>query len=103
MTITPMERLRPARSWRAGSFGIHPSFAIATSTLRRVGSATKSGEFRTLETVPSETLARAATSFMLTVVLRAAMYRFLSWSYSKPLGVGFSGLRAGSPKDKLLR
>jgi hypothetical protein len=41
--------------------------------LRRVGSATKFGEFKTLETVPNETPARAATSFMLTVALRAAI------------------------------
>src|SRR4029453_10570511 len=71
----PMERLRPARSWRAGSFGIQPSFAIASSTRRRVGSATMLGEFKTFDTVPSETPASAATSFMLTVVLRAAMRR----------------------------
>jgi hypothetical protein len=73
ITIMPMERLRPARSWRAGSLGIQPSLAIASSTRRRVGSATISGEFRTLETVPSETPANAATSFMLTEALRAAM------------------------------
>src|SRR5215217_8965538 len=78
MTIMPMERLRPARSWRAGSLGIQPSLAIASSTRRRVGSATISGEFRTLETVPSETPASAATSFMLTVALRAAMRPFYS-------------------------
>ena len=46
---------------------------MASSTLRRVGSATMSGEFKTFETVPRETPASAATSFMLTVALRAAM------------------------------
>ena len=55
-------RLVPARSWRADSLRTKPSSAIASSTLARVAPLTRSGRFRTLETVPSETPARAATS-----------------------------------------
>ena len=72
MSITTMltTRLRPARSWRADSFGTQPSLAIAVSTRSRVVGLTRSGEFTTLETVPSETPASVATSFMLVDDLR---------------------------------
>ena len=58
-------RLPPPRSWRADSLRTNPSSAIAASTRWRVRSATTSGRLSTLETVPSETRACAATSFML--------------------------------------
>jgi hypothetical protein len=60
-----MVRLRPARSWRADSFLMKPSCSMAARTRLRVGSATMSGRFSTLETVPTETPAWAATSLML--------------------------------------
>ena len=67
-----MVRLRPARSWRAGSLRTKPRAMIANCTRVRVSSATRSGRFKTLETVPTETPARAATSLMLTVELTAS-------------------------------
>ena len=72
MSITTMliTRLRSARSWRADSLGTHPSFLIASSTRSRVPALTRSGELTTLETVPRETPARVATSFMLVEDLR---------------------------------
>src|SRR5579859_5246148 len=54
-----------ARSWRADSFLMKPSCLIASPTRLRVGSATMSGRFSTLETVPTETPACAATSLRL--------------------------------------
>ena len=60
-----MVRLRPARSWRADSFLMKPSCLMASLTRLLVGSATMSGRFSTLETVPTETPACAATSLML--------------------------------------
>lgn len=69
ITTMPMERLRPARNWRADSFGTHPSLAIASCTRARVASATRSGEFSTFETVPTDTWASTATSRMLTEFL----------------------------------
>ena len=67
-TTSPIVRLRPARSWRADSLRMKPSSLMAARTRLRVGSATTSGRFSTLETVPRETPARAATSLMLTGV-----------------------------------
>ena len=61
-----MMRLRPARSWRADSFLMKPSDLIAAWTRLRVDSATTPGRLSTLDTVPTETPARAATSLMLT-------------------------------------
>ncbi len=67
-TTRPMVRLRPALSWRADSFLMNPSSLIAAWTRARVRSATTSGWFSTLETVPRDTPARAATSLILTGV-----------------------------------
>src|SRR5215831_9400151 len=64
-TTRPIVRLRPARSWRADSFLTNPRALIAAFTRSRVGCATMSGRFSTLETVPTETPACAATSLML--------------------------------------
>ena len=69
ITTMPIDRLRPARSCRADSLGTQPSLAMAVVTRSRVCSLTRSGEFTTLDTVPSETPASAATSFMLTEAL----------------------------------
>src|SRR5262249_28402633 len=68
-TTRPMVRLRPARSWRADSFLMKPRCLMAACTRLRVGSATTSGRLSTLETVPTETPAYAATSLMLTGAL----------------------------------
>src|SRR5689334_4846424 len=65
-----MVRLRPAASWRAEALGTNPSSAMADSTRARVAGRTESGRFRTLETVPSDTPALAATSLMLTDAIR---------------------------------
>ena len=59
------QRLAPARSCLADSLRVKPRAAMASSTARRVGSATMSGRLSTLETVPTATPARAATSFTL--------------------------------------
>ena len=75
ITTMPIARLRPARSCRADSFGTQPSLVIATCTRSRVWSLTRPGEFTTFETVPSETPASAATSFMLTDAV-ASHHRF---------------------------
>src|SRR6516162_3780250 len=64
-TTRPIVRLRPARSWRADSFLTNPRALIAAFTRSRVDGATMSGRFSTLETVPTETPACAATSLML--------------------------------------
>ena len=69
----PTDLLRPARSWRADSLGTQPSLVIASVTRTRVRSLTISGVLTTLETVPNETPARVATSFMLTDALRVAI------------------------------
>src|ERR1700726_4167065 len=45
---------------------MNPSVLIAAWTRLRVDSATTSGRLSTLDTVPTETPARAATSLMLT-------------------------------------
>ena len=58
-------RLPPPRSCRADSLRTKPSSAIEASTRLRVRSATTSGRLSTFETVPRETRACAATSFML--------------------------------------
>ena len=76
ITTMPIERLRPARSWRADSLRTQPSFSIASSTRCRVASETTAEELITFETVPTETPASAATSFTLTVDLWIAM----TWS-----------------------
>src|SRR3984885_11171633 len=68
-TTRPMVRLRPARSWRADSFLTKPRALIAAFTRSLVGCATMSGRFSTLDTVPTETPAWAATSLMLTGAL----------------------------------
>ncbi len=60
--------LVPIRSWRANSLRTKPSSAIACSTRWRVPALTRSGRLRTLETVPRDTPASAATS--LTEELR---------------------------------
>src|SRR6478609_8651126 len=64
-----MVRERPAASCLADALGTKPSSAIAASTLARVAARTAAGRLSTLETVPSETPARAATSLMLTVAM----------------------------------
>jgi hypothetical protein len=46
---------------------------IARSTRSRVPALTRSGRFRTFDTVPSDTPARAATSFMLGAPTHAIM------------------------------
>ena len=66
ITTMPIERLRPARNWRADSLRTQPSLAIASSTRCRVASETTAGELTTFDTVPTETPARAATSLTLT-------------------------------------
>ena len=74
ITTMPIDRLRPARSCRRRLVG-HPAqlARLPVTTRSRVGSLTRSGELTTLDTVPSETPASAATSFMLTEVLLAAI------------------------------
>src|SRR4051794_27573358 len=89
ITTMPIDLLRPARSWRADSFGTQPSLVIAISTRSRVASLTSSGELTTLDTVPSDTRARAATSFMLIEALRA------TWSHSSP---SWTGPRVRDPR-----
>src|SRR5487761_402514 len=74
-TTTPIVRLRPARSWRADSLRTNPSALIAACTRARVSSETMSGRLRTLETVPTDTPACAATSLMLTGLLTAMLPR----------------------------
>ena len=61
-----MLRLRPARSCRAASLRTKPSSAIAFCTRSTVAGATFSGLLSTLETVPTDTDAAAATSFTPT-------------------------------------
>ena len=55
-------RLVPIRSWRANSLRTKPRSAIARSTRSRVAALTTAGRLSTLETVPSDTPAAAATS-----------------------------------------
>src|ERR1039457_2857248 len=64
-TIRPIIRLRPARNCRADSFRTNPSALIDSCTRSRVEAATMSGRFSTLDTVPTDTPACAATSLML--------------------------------------
>ena len=64
-TIRPIMRLRPARSCRADSFRTNPRALIEACTRSRVEAATTSGRFITLDTVPTDTPACAATSLML--------------------------------------
>src|SRR4051794_26346785 len=78
ITTMPIDLLRAARSYRADSFRTQPRPVLATSTRSRVASLTSSGELTTLDTVPSETRARAATSFMLTEALRATLVPLLT-------------------------
>jgi hypothetical protein len=59
-----MVRLLPARSCRAVSLRTNPSSTIAAWTRVRVFSLTRCGRLSTLDTVPTDTPARAATSFM---------------------------------------
>ena len=73
-------RLRPARNWRADSFGTQPSFSMACSTRRLVVSETRSGEFNTLETVPTDTFASTATSRMLTELFGPMTLPVRRWS-----------------------
>ena len=62
-------RLRLPRRRRADFIDrTNPSASIAARTLSRVRSLTWSGWLSTLDTVPSETPARAVTSFMLGLV-----------------------------------
>jgi len=49
----------------SASCATRPSSAIALSTRSRVAGATRSGRLSTLDTVPSDTPARAATSMTL--------------------------------------
>ena len=77
ITTMPTDRLRPARSCRADSLRTQPSLSIACRTRSWVAGETRSGELSTFETVPTETPARVATSFMLTE-LRAATSGSLS-------------------------
>ena len=84
-TTRPMVRLRPARSWRADSFLTKPSALIAAFTRSRVGWATMSGRFSTLETVPTDTPACAATSLML---IGAFTESSLARSAGGPYGAG---------------
>ncbi len=65
-TTRPMARAVPARSWRADSLRTKPRSLMALSTRARVAWATRSGWLSTLETVPTDTPARTATSRMLT-------------------------------------
>ena len=65
-TISPTSVACPARSVAAELFGTQPSVAIASRTRTRVESVTRSGRFTTLETVPTDTPARSATSLMVT-------------------------------------
>src|SRR5215218_6984347 len=66
-----MTPLRPAARCRAEAFGTKLSSEMAASTRARVEGRTMSGRLRTLETVPSETPALAATSLMLTLAIPA--------------------------------
>ena len=66
ITTMPTDRLRPARSWRADSLRTQPSLSIACRTRSWVAGDTRSGELSTFETVPTDTPASVATSFMLT-------------------------------------
>src|SRR6478609_2271528 len=94
ITTIPIERLRPARSWRADSLRTQPSFSIASSTRRRVRSDTTPGELITLDTVPTETPASAATSLTLIVDFGTAM------NVSTPLPVGRLWQELPSPRHR---
>ena len=63
-----MLRLDPARSCRAASLRTKPSASIAARTRSVVDGATLSGGFSTLETVPTDTPARSATSRTLIAI-----------------------------------
>ena len=54
-TMSPMLRLRPARSCRAASLRTKPSSSIACMTRSTVAGDTFAGRFSTFETVPTET------------------------------------------------
>jgi hypothetical protein len=75
ITTYAMVLLCPARSWRAVSLRTKPSSTIAACTRSRVASLTSCGRFSTFDTVPMDTPATAATSFMpgvLSVIPRPA-------------------------------
>ena len=55
--------LRPCRSWRAASLRTQPSSSMAACTRSAVSALTLPGWFSTLDTVPTDTPARRATSF----------------------------------------
>ena len=73
-TTMPMLRLRPARSCRAASLRTKPSSSIACWTRSTVDGDTFEGRFRTLETVPTETDAAAATSRTLTTIESPSLF-----------------------------
>jgi len=64
--------LMPARNWRAASFRTKPSLSMADWTLRVTSAETFCGRFSTLETVPTETPASAATSLTLAETISCA-------------------------------
>jgi hypothetical protein len=67
IATNPIDELRPARSCRVDSLRTEPSLSIAAWHLGRGVGRDQVGEFRTLEAVPADTPASAATSFMLTI------------------------------------
>ena len=71
-TMRPTVRLWPARSWRAASLRTKPSSLIAERTRWEAAAETLAGRLSTLDTVPTDTPARAATSRMLAGALIAA-------------------------------
>src|SRR5918997_3779831 len=103
ITTTASVRLRPARSCRADWFGTQPSLSIAVITRSRVGARTRSGELITFETVPSETPASMATSFMLTEVLRR-LGRWLGAIGDRPsIGSGLIGRTMSEHHERMFR
>ncbi len=80
----------PARPVYAAPPGLrHPPTSIASVTALRVVSSTMAGRLTTLETVPTETPAVAATSFMVTVPSLGALFAALL-----PLNAYFSSWQA---------
>ncbi|GAA3095396.1 hypothetical protein GCM10020001_009290 [Nonomuraea salmonea] len=71
ITLRPIVLLCPARSVEAEPCRTNPSSLMAASTRSRVAGATLPGRFSTLETVPGETPASAATSLMLTMAMKS--------------------------------
>ncbi len=60
--IKPTVKLRPLKRLRANAFGTNPSSSAAERTLARVSGRSAPRRLSTLDAVPSETPARAATS-----------------------------------------